>query len=77
MSVKLGSLFQTNAKKTPKYSFASFLSSAAAALNLWSGITMVIFIEIFEECYKTMMSCGMTDSAKTKTQNVQHEEESG
>ena len=75
--MKLGSLFQTNIKKTPKYTFASLVSSTAAALNLWSGITMVIFIEIFEICYKTMISCGHKDQKETKPETLQHRDQTG
>ena len=68
--MKLGSLFQTNIKKTPKYTFA-------AALNLWSGIILVIFIEIFEICYKTMISCGHKDQEETKPETLQHRDQTG
>ena len=73
--MKLGSGFQRNIKKTPKYTFASLVSSTAAALNLWSGITMVIFVEIFEMCYRTTISCGMKSPERTKTQTVPHGEQ--
>ena len=75
--MKLGSLFQTNIQKTPKYTFASIVSSTAAALNLWSGITMVIFVEIFEMWYRTMISCGRKDPEETKTETLQHVDQTG
>ena len=70
-------MFQTNIKKTPKYTFASLVSSTAAALNLWSGITMVIFIEILEMGYRTMISCGHKDQEGTEPETLQHTDQTG
>ena len=68
--MKLRSVFQTVMEKSAKHSAAGLLSSAAAALNLWSGITMVIFVEIFEMCYRSVKSCRQrrkSENSETKT----------
>ena len=50
VKVQLGSIFQTFLTTSPKYTFASMLSSVGAALNFWSGITIVVVVEILEMC---------------------------
>ena len=41
----------------PQLSLPSFLSQLGGTLNLWAGITVVIFIEILELGYRVLADC--------------------
>ena len=72
--MKLKSVFQTVNEKSAKHSAAGLLSSTAAALNLWSGITMVIFVEIFEMCYHSAKSCRQKRQAEGRETKMETKE---
>ena len=55
---------QTTMEETPKTSLVTVLSKVAATLNFWSGITVILFVEIFEVFYRLCDERGIS-----KTEN--------
>ncbi len=52
VSIVLGDNMHATVKDNVKVSVFSFLSQLGGALNLWSGITLVVLIEIMEFIFK-------------------------
>ena len=79
--MKLGSLYQTFITATPKHSYASLVAAAGAALNLWSGITVIVLVEIIEMFYRILVSCSSSEKTNetsprpSKTLSIENEGE--
>ena len=59
---------QLTMEETRKTSLVTVLSKVAAALNFWSGITVILFVEIFEIFYQFC-----DERTKNKTKQVDAE----
>ena len=64
---------QTTIEETPKTSLVTVLSKVAAALNLWSGITMILFVEIFEFFYRLCDESGTSKNEKVNVRECKEE----
>ena len=64
---------QTTMEETRKTSLVTVLSKVAATLNFWSGITVILFVEIFEIFYRLCDESGTNKSEKVDVRERQEE----
>ena len=64
---------QTTMEETRKTSLVTVLTKLAATLNFWSGITVILFVEIFEIFYRWCDKRGTSKSEKVDVGECQEE----
>ena len=64
---------QTTMEETRKTSLVTVLSKVAATLNFWSGITVILFVEVFEVFYRMCDERGASKTEKVNVRECQEE----
>ena len=71
-----GKQLMMNYQAIPQVSLIAFLSQIGGALNLWAGITIVVFIELLELGFRTIADWRKSKTVKkTSSMEMKHPDE--